>query len=349
MRYHRGSASRRSWPRNLVILLVTVSVIVVGATAVFRYIYSQNLKPLSSSQKAQNIEIVSGSSVDEIANLLQNKKIIRSAWAFKLYVSSKELRASLEAGAYEFAPNQSVAEIVSQLSGGKVATNLITILPGQRLDQIKARLIQAGFKEVDVKAALNPANYPGNPALVDKPAGASLEGYIYPDSYQKDPGTTATDIIKQALQQMNKHLTPELRADFASHGLSTYQGIILASIVENEVSTQSDRDQVAQVFLKRLSVGINLQSDVTAFYGDILAGHRLTVNYDTPYNTYFHAWPPTPISNMSSSALNAVAKPATTDWLYFVAGDDGTTYFANTLAEHQANIEKYCIKLCGSN
>jgi UPF0755 protein len=93
---------------------------------------------------------------------------------------------------------------------------------------------------------------------------------------------------------------------------------------------------------------MNLQSDVTAFYGAILANQKPTVSYESPYNTYMHlGLPPTPISNVSITALNAVAHPAATDWLYFVAGDDHkTTYFAHTLAEHQANISQYCQKSC---
>src|SRR5262249_49692209 len=161
-----------------------------------------------------------------------------------------------EAGTYSFDAHQDVPDIVSQLTHGKVATDLVTIIPGQRLSQIRATLINYGFKEGDVDAALTPATYAGHPALVDKPAGANLEGYIYPDSYQKTGGTKPQQIIANALDEMDRMLTPEIRAAFAGQGLSTYEAITLASIVEEEVSNNADRAQVAQVFLKRLHSGI---------------------------------------------------------------------------------------------
>jgi UPF0755 protein len=224
-----------------------------------------------------------------------------------------------------------VSEIVSVLTHGEVATNLVTIIPGKRLDQISERLIADGFSKAEVNAALDPASYAGNPALVDKPEAASLEGYIYPDSFQKTSSTTAKDIISAALLEMRKQLTPDLRAAFAKQGLSTYDGIILASIVEEEVPRPEDRAQVAQIFLKRLREGMKLQSDATKYYFDSYANAGL---------------PPAPISNVTNSSLKAVANPSATNWLYFVSGDDGTTYFSTTYEQHQANIDQYCKERC---
>ena len=113
------------------------------------------------------------------------------------------------------------------------------------------------------------------------------------------------------------------------------------------MSKQSDRSQAAQVFLKRLKSDISLGSDVTAYYGALLAGQKPSVNYDSPYNTHLHkGLPPGPISNVSASSLNAVAHPADTDWLFFVTGDDGTTHFTRTLEDHEAATAQYCHKLC---
>jgi UPF0755 protein len=199
----------------------------------------------------------------------------------------------------------------------------------------------------DVEAALNPSNHLANPALVDKPNNASLEGYIYPDSYEKTSTTTPQQIIEESLGEMNRQLTPDLRDAIAQEGLSAYQGLTVASIVEQEVSNQSDRAQAAQVFLSRLHNGMSLGSDVTAYYGAILAGRTPSTTYNSPYNTLIHTGlPPTPISNVSASSLQAVAHPAQTGWLYFVTGDDGVTHFSHTLAEHNAATAQYCHKLC---
>lgn len=347
MRY-TARAERRHWPKRLVIILIVATIGVVGATAIVRRTYYEKLKPVSSTvQEAKLITVEKGASVDAIAKQLQDAGLIRSAWAFKLYVSSKEVRNALQAGTYSLSSSQSVAQIVSQLSHGKVATNLVTILPGWRIDQVRTALISYGFPEKDVDAALDPENHLANPALVDKPDTASLEGYIYPDSYEKSSSTTAQEIIEQALSEMHKKITPTMRDSFAEQGLSTYQALIVASMVEKEVSTQQDRNQVAQVFIKRLRIGMSLGSDVTAFYGATVAHQKASTTYDSPYNTLLHkGLPPTPISNVSDSSLKAVAQPAQTDWLYFVAGDDGTTHFSKTLDEHNAAVSQYCHKLC---
>lgn len=348
MRYTTRT-KRRSWPRRLIIIISVLLILALGGTMFVRHMYFEGLKPVAGSGgTVQLVTIESGATLDEIAKKLKDTGLIRSPWAFKLYVGSKNARDSLQAGTYSFSASQSVAEIVVQLSHGKVATDLVTIVPGQRLDQIRTTLVNYGFNAKDVATALDPSSYEDNPALVDKPAGASLEGYIYPDSYQKDASTTPQQIVERALEEMNKKLTPDLRNAFAAQGLSTYQAIVIASIVEKEVSNPEDRTQVAQVFLKRMKIGMPLGSDPTAFYGAYLAGQEASVSYDSPYNTRIHTGlPPTPISNVTVNSLQAVANPANTDWLYFVSGDDGTTHFSRTLQEHEDNTARYCHKLCG--
>lgn len=349
MRYTSKKPKAKRWPRRLTFVLLIGLSIVIAATAAVRVAYDKNLRPVSDSQQAQLVTVKEGSSLNEIADQLQKQGLIRSAWAFKLYVSSKQARADLQAGTYAFSPSQTVAQIVAKLTQGKIATNTVTILPAQRIDQIRAGLINDGFTPSNVDRALDPATYANNPALVDKPVGASLEGYLYPDSFQKTANTTAEQIISQSLSEMQGQLTPDIRAAFAKHGLSTYQGIILASIVEQEVSKQSDRNQVAQVFLSRLQQDMSLGSDSTARYGAIAAGKSPSLTYDSPYNTLIHkGLPPGPISNVSASSLRAVAYPSSTSWLYFVTGDDGTTYFSKTLDEHNAFTKQYCHKLCAA-
>lgn len=173
---------------------------------------------------------------------------------------------------------------------------------------------------------------------------------MYPESYQKSAGTDPKTIIGLSIEEMEKRLTPELRADFAKQGLSVYQAVTLASVVEKEVSNAQDRAQVAQVFYKRLKNGMALESDATAIYGAVLAGEaRPSVRFESAYNTYSNkGLPPGPISNVTDSSLKAVARPANTDWTYFVSGDDGKTHFSKTLAEHEALTAQYCRKLCSA-
>jgi len=313
-----------------------------------RHVYHDNLKPLSSVRTVHVITVPSGASVGKIATILKKNGVIRSDWAFQWYVSSQEVRDKLQAGTYALRPSQSVAEIVSLMTQGRVATALVTIPPGRRIDEVRSILINNGFNAAEVDRALKPDLYRGLPALVELPRGVkSLEGYIYPESIQKDANTTPQQLLTKFLDQMQKRLTPDVRNGFVAQGLTVYQGITLASIVEMEVSKPSDRPIVAQVFLSRLHQHMRLGSDVTAFYGSVLADKPPSVSFDSPYNTHLHdGLPPGPISNVSAESLDAVAHPASTDWLYFVSGDDGNTYFSHTLEEHEALVQQHCKKLC---
>jgi UPF0755 protein len=338
----------RTQTTKVLTILALIGVLLVGSSVlIIRQSYLSNLKPVSASQHSQLVTIPSGYTVHQIAVLLEKSGLIKKAWAFEWYVRNHDLRDELQAGTYSLRPNQGVAEIAVTLTQGKIATNLVTIIPGLRLDQVRKTLINAGFKEADVDHALDPSVYNDHPALVDKPANASLEGYLYPDSYQKSANTKPEEIVTEALDQMQKHLTPTIRQGIIAQGLSVHQGIVLASIVEQEVSKSTDKPIVAGVFLNRLKQGMLLGSDVTAYYGSIVANQAPSLVFDSPYNTRLHAGlPPGPISNVSESSLEAVAHPATTDYLYFVSGDDGITYFSRTLEEHQQQAEVHCKKLC---
>lgn len=330
------------------VLIAVIAVVLVGVSiyAARRY-YHQNLQPASTSQNTVTITIPKGSSVSDVAVLLSKNQLIRNDWAFKQYIRNKDLQDKILAGTYAIKPSQSVEEIVTILTEGKISSNLITIKPGQRIDQVKQGFVNAGYDSDVVDAAFEPGQYRNHPALVDKPDGVSLEGYLYPESFQKTSETTPVQIITKSLDEMQKRLTPEIRAAFAGRRLSVYQAITLASVVEREVSTDSDRAQVAQVFLSRIKSGKRLESDATASYGAIIAGKVPSLTYDSPYNTYYNdGLPVGPISNVSKSSLQAVAEPAKTDWLYFVSGDDGVTYFSKTLAEHEALTAQHCKKLC---
>ncbi len=340
----------RHLPRRVMLLAGSLLVLVIVSAAGVRQLYATYLQPVSANQQTQLFTVKTGSTVKQIAGDLQSKHLIRSAWALDLYVHSKELGSKLQAGTYAFSPSQSTPAIVSTLTKGKVSTRLITILPGRRIDQIRADLINEGFAPADVDAALDADRYNDLPTLTYKPASAhTLEGLLWPDSFQKDSSTDPALIIRESLGETATHMTADTQAALAAQGLSPYQGLVLASIVEQEVSKTGDRTQAAQVFLSRLKTGMMLGSDVTANYGAIAAGLNPSLTYDSPYNTRLHAGlPPSPISTVSATSLQAVAHPATTSWLYFVAGDDGTTYFSTNLADHQALAQKYCHKLCSA-
>lgn len=330
------------WIKLPLIILSAVIVVLVAAVVFIRHQYYENLKPVSDIQTSKLFTIERGATVSEVGANLKEAELIRETWAFEWYIRNNGLRDRVQAGTYYLSPSQGIEEIVSVITKGRTATDLVTILPGKRIDQIRQGLVNAGFSPDEVEAAFYPSLYADHPALVDKPAEASLEGYLYPESFQKSPDTKPQIIIRAALDEMQKYLTPDIRAGFVKQGLTVHQGVILASVVEKEVGKAEDRPTVAQVFLKRLRSDIAMESDATTTYGAVLNGDTPTHDYDSPYNTYkYKGLMPSPISNVSASSLKAVAFPATTDYMYFVAGHDCKTRFSHTLQEHEAFIKAH--------
>lgn len=322
----------------LVSAAVVLLVAFAGTALAIHRVYSSNLKPVSSSETFQLVTVPKGATAKAIADDLDEKGLIRESWAFQWYIRTVGVRDKLQAGTYALRPNQSVQQIVEIITTGAVDTSQFTILPNRTLSEIEQDLInKGGFTPADVAAALEPAQYERHPALSDKLTGANLEGYLYPETFQKVASTTAADIVRASLDQMQLQLTPQVRQAFVQKGFTVHQAVTLASVVESEVGVPEERQKVAQVFLKRLSIGMKLQSDVTVHYGR-------SVNNDA-YSTYAHAGlPPGPISNVGASSLQAVVNPATTDYLFFVTGDDGVTYFSSTEAEHSQLVRQHCSK-----
>ena len=256
--------------RLLVGALLFLLLLVGGGVLAVRQVYQNNLEQVSSSEEIVLVEIPTGSTPHEIAVLLEEKGVIKNAWAFEWYIRNEGVRDQLKAGTYALRPSLGVASVVGVITQGTVATDSITIFPAQRLDQIEEHFINEGFSPEDVAKALDPDTYKGHPALVDKPTGTNLEGYIYPETFQKTSETTATQIVSSSLNELNKQLTPKVRAEINKQGLTVHEAIVLASVIENEVTSKEDRQKAAQVFLKRLRQDIALESDVTAKYGAVL-------------------------------------------------------------------------------
>ncbi|MDQ3159275.1 MAG: endolytic transglycosylase MltG [bacterium] len=331
------------------LVVVTALVTIAGIVFVVRWQYHEALKPVSHSQKLILVTVESGASAEDIAKQLQDQGLIKKAWAFEWFVRNQGYLSELKAGTYAFTPNDGVEAIVKTITTGEVATDLVTVIPGNRIDQVEAGLINAGFSPQSVIEALKSEQYRGHPALVDLPTGVSLEGYLFPESFQKTAETTAEEIIQKSLDEMASALSPRIRKGIANQGMNVHEGVTLASIIEQEVTDPGDKRLVAGVFYNRLAKGINLESDATAPYGAVLDGFEPSLIHDSAYNTYLNkGLPPGPISNVSLSSLEAVSNPASTDFLFFVSGDDGTTYFATTIEQHERNIAEHCKKLCNN-
>lgn len=348
MKYIETRGSKRpTWLKAIgLIVLVLSAIVVLGVVAAYSW-YKVQLKPLTAESVQVAITIPSGSTASDIAKQLETKRVVRNALAFERYVAQADAREKLQAGAYTLDSAYSVPEIVEILTKGKVQRGLFTIVPGLRLDQLQAKMVASGFDAAAVEAAFEAKQYLNHPALIDKPSEASLEGYLFPDSYERTANSTPTDIVKQALDQMAKALTESRKERFKAQGLTTFQALTLASIVVKETSAPKDQPTVAGVFYNRLNMNMMLGSDVTYQYIADIKGIERNANIDSPYNTrLYKGLPPGPISNITLSSLDAVASPAQTDYLYFVAGDDGQIYYSRTQAEHERLAREHCIELC---
>jgi UPF0755 protein len=300
--------------RFFVLFGAFILIFVVGGVATLRIWYGNNLAPVSSENKPTYFTVEQGETKHGIAVGLKKSNLIKSSKAFETYLRSNEV-SILQAGTYTLSPSMSVAEITDKLVKGEVTRNLLTILPGKRIDQIKAAFTKSGYSQGEADAAFDPASYAGHPALASLPAGASLEGFLYPDSFQKETNTPANVIVRESLDEMQQHLTRDVVNGFASKGLNIYQGVTLASIVNQETDDPVYQPTVAQVFFTRMKQGMKLESNVTANYAADLADVSRNVNIDSPYNTYLHSGlTPGPIGNVTNFALKAVAHPSNTDY-----------------------------------
>lgn len=335
-------------------LLIALSVVggIIALMTIGVVSFYSSLLPVDG-QAQENIRIVirQGQSASQIAEMLQQHGLIRSKPAFELYTEMTGKNSQLRSGGYILKKSLSVQEIVEHLSSGKTDELRVTFLPGLTIEEladpeVSGSLAQQGFTEREIKNALS-KQY-SSLLFKDRPPGSSLEGYLYPETYIVSADDTLDHVFSLTFDEFYKQITDnKIEEQLKAQGLTLYQGIILASIVQKEVSDPSDQRQVAQVFLKRLREGTVLGSDVTFFYIAKKEGRTPSVNDPSPYNTRKNGGlPPGPIANFHLSALQAVANPATGDYMYFVAGDDGKTYFSRTEAEHNANVAAHCKKLC---
>ncbi|HEU4830773.1 MAG TPA: endolytic transglycosylase MltG [Candidatus Saccharimonadales bacterium] len=348
---------KRNKKAKTFIIVATLSALLVGTVIGGLLWYNTQLSAVGSDKGVLKVvEVVSGSTPGQIAEQLEEQGIIRSSTAFSIYTKLSGTRDVLKAGTYRLSPAESTPQIVEHLVKGAVDEFSITFLPGATLADNRQVLIDAGYSKEAVDKALQHDYAPTSPILADRPAQADLEGYIYGETYNFHIGATAEDIIKRTLDEMHEVVTENnLTEEFKKQGLTLYEGITLASIVQREVGSANpnvpskDQKQVAQVFYSRLAIDMQLGSDVTYQYIADKLGVDRDVNLDNPYNTRrYTGLPPGPIATPGLGALLAVAEPASTDYLYFLSGDDDVTYFARTNAEHEANIVNHCQIKCST-
>ena len=324
--------------RGLRFLLLMV--VLVAAVAAF-YV----LAPFGPGAEVL-VDVPPGTSTAAMAAALERAGVIRSRYAFEAV--RKLEGGSLKAGTYRFDHPAPVTEVYARIRRGDVFTRTLVIPEGLNLFDVAAAVEAAKLGT----AAEFLAAARAHTELIRQwsPGAESLEGYLFPDTYRFSPHATPVTMLTAMVKRFGQQagtlgLVP--RSVNSRDGLTAAQIVTMASLVEREVHVDAERPVVAGVFLNRLRAGMPLQTDPAVVYASLLRGtwtgviHQSELHSDSAYNTYTHrGLPPGPICNPGIAALRAALHPTASEFVYFVANANGTTAFAKTLQEHEANVAR---------
>jgi len=359
-------------PRFAIIAVLLIGAAIFGVTYYAWNTTADIFQPVNPAGTGKSIpfEISHGESTGQIASELQQKGLIRNALAFRVWARVKGLDTHLEAGIYKkLNSSMTISDIIDQLLNAQPDAVRVVILEGWRLEQIARQFSNSGlvkFKASDflnytkhISTFPNTAKYP---ILQSIPQGNSMEGLLFPASYEVPVDATTSDVVSLLLQTMTDTIkTHHLDTLAQQHNLSLYKMLTLASIVEREAGPQNDtleRGGIASVYWNRIykqndeTVGL-LQADPTVQYGrdtqapptkywQPLADAGNKIATDSQWNTYvIKGFPPTPICSPGLASLQAAASPPTTDYYFFLTKKDGHAVFAKTNAEFQQDEQKY--------
>jgi UPF0755 protein len=343
---------RRQNGRSGVVFAVVavIVVLVLAGGGSLLYGRSQLEPPASSADADVTVSVRTGEPVDTLVSDLASHGLIRSAFWFGWYAKLEGLGSKLVAGNFVLNDAMSASYIVQRLEGPpQVAVHQLLLTEGLTAKQMAAKVASAGLGITAAQYLTEVQSGSFNePFLAGRPSGASLEGFLFPDTYTVPDHATAHDIVQMQLADFANKAMPQL------NGLSpqqVYNTVIVASMIEREARFDVDRPLVASVVANRLADGMRLQIDSTVLYGLGLTSGSLTPDQlatDTPYNTYLHAGlPPTPIANPGAGSIAGAAHPATTQYLYYLSDCTGHNHYSITDQVHEQQIQQYLSKPCG--
>ncbi len=309
----------------------------------------------------KEIKIEKGKSVEEIACLLEKEGAISHKEFFIIYLIFSGNFFNLKAGEYLIKPNETIKEVAEKIIKGKTIKEKITILEGWNLKEIgyyleNKKLYQAeeffevvGFPGIDYRKNKDlplPEDFSEEfDFLKDKPKYVSLEGFLFPDTYEIEKGIPIEDLVRKMLSNFDKKLTTDLREEISRQGKNIFDIIRMASLLEKEVKTFEDKKIVSGILWKRLEKGMPLQVDATITY---LTGKKTIkvplkdLEIDSPYNTYkYKGLPIAPICNPGLDSIIAAIYPKYSEYWYYLSTPDGKTIFSKTYKEHIMAKEKY--------
>ncbi|MCE1245856.1 MAG: endolytic transglycosylase MltG [Firmicutes bacterium] len=324
----------------LVIILMAIAFtagIAVGAYYI--------LTPVGGGEPVK-LTITEGMPASEVAQILEETKVVKSAFLFRIVMKTTGADKQLKPGDYQVSPDQTMMEIVHLLKSGNLRQRLVSIPEGLTIPQIAAKLEEKGIvKKADFLGAVKSGtfNVNGNPTK-------NLEGYLMPETYDFPEEFKASDVILRMVKEFDTKAVPLYLENQKSlpYALSLAQVVTLASLIEREAQVPAERPVIASVYYNRLKKGMYLQCDATVQYA--LGENKPVLTYDdlkidSPYNTYKNpGLPPGPIANPGLESIRAALQPEKTDYLYYVRNDvknDGSHVFSRSLEEHNQAIQQY--------
>jgi UPF0755 protein len=294
------------------------------------------------------VEMPVGTSVSGMAQRLADAGVVSDPMTFRIAARLSGADRQLQAGEYRFSEPMSAFQVVTKIAEGDVFTRPITFPEGLTIKEMavvfeKGRLGSASAFEKAATATTLAAGFDSG--------ARSLEGYLFPSTYALGRQAGADATVRAMVEAFDRAFDPELRAEAAARGMSVREVVTLASLIEKETAQAAERPIVSAVYHNRLKQRIPLQCDPTVVYALMRAGkwtgniRKQDLQIKSPFNTYVYpGLPPGPIASPGRASIDAAIHPADVPYLYFVSRNDGTHVFAETLAEHNRNVEKWQVK-----
>lgn len=315
--------------------------LVIGAFLAATHFYVTFLTPPSTEKAARTVYIERGMSFRLVAETLEREGVVRDADTLGFAARIFGAYTKVKAGEYEFTTDMTPFEVLDALVKGRIKKYSVTLPEGYNVKEMATALDAAGLvrAEVFMARAMDPEL-----AASLGVEGPTLEGYLFPDTYEFTKDLSADEMISKMVSNFRK-VYSEFEDEARKARMSMRKVVTLASIIEKETGAPSERELIAGVFHNRLRQGIKLQSDPTVIYsipgfdGRIRKSH---LSRKSPYNTYVnYGLPPGPIASPGRDSIAAALRPAKTDYLYFVSKNDGTHQFSRTLVEHNRAVDEF--------
>lgn len=328
--------------RKLLLALLYIGIPIVFIAGTYSALHHFALDPADPTNPTTSLIDVTDGSFRSTAKTLEEAKLIRSAFTFRLMARFQGKDTLVKSGEYELSPSMAPQAILDKMVRGDMFRRRITIKEGMTLTDITAALKDAGIIASEQFQAIL-----SDPAFIKEQGldASSFEGYLFPETYDFPRNTPAKKIISAMREQFEKRWSPEWTQRAQILELTKHQVLTLASIIEKESGNFDEQPIIASVFHNRLRKKMRLQADPTVIYGIKNFNGNITkqdLTTSTPYNTYvIDGLPPGPIANPGINAIKATLYPADTNYLYFVGNGQGAHIFSETLEAHNVAVNQY--------